>query len=507
MSKGIFGAKRLHKVLGIVFSFIIIFFSLSGIILNHRYFFRNFDVKRKYLPDSYSYKNWNNNSIRGSLAFDSLSTLIYGSEGVFLFDNDTKLVRPLNAGIPISSENKDIYSLTKTDDGSIFAVSSYNIYRYCNGVWRNFEIKGTEGRFTNIISRGDSLIITSRDNVYVSVKPYTASKKITIKSIDDGKYRMTLFRFVWFLHSGEMFGIFGKLIVDFIAVLFILISLSGLVYTLVLGSLKRNKREKSDNLRKAKINIVVKSIKLHNRLGKGFIYVFLFTVITGGFLRPPLMLAIIKGKVPAVKFSHFDTPNTWKDKLRFVRYDDEFDDWIVYSSDGLMSLKTMDSKPIKIACSTPVSVMGINVMMKDGNEWLIGSFEGLYRWNRKTNRTVDFFSGKEVEAKKGLNPPSFENMITAVISGFDDIKYPVKYDLGLSGILDIDMPASLCDNASISLWNLALEVHSGRIFKPFIGKFQVLYIFTSSILIVVVLISGLRVYNRRYRKQKKNDNI
>lgn len=501
MLKNIFVAKRLHKALGIVFAFVIIIFSLSGIILNHRHFFRNIDFKRKYLPQSYKYNNWNNNLIRGTISYDGINTIVYGSEGIFCLNNRLNSLRSLNAGIPTSSEGKDIYSMTQTQDGEIFAVSSYNIYRYDTDRWERFEKKDLRGRFTNVTTRADSLIITSRDNIYVLKKPYTSIKKIVLPPDKNTKYRMSLFRFVWFLHSGEMFGIAGKLFVDFIAVVFVVISLTGLTFTVVFGILKRNKSEKNkqNNVNK---KILAKSIRLHNNLGKGLLYVLIFVVITGGFLRPPLMLALIKGELPAIPFTHFDTPNTWKDKLRFVRYDEDFNDWILYTSDGLFSLKTLDSKPERIDCSTPISVMGINVMTKTDNKWLIGSFEGLYMWDRKTNKTTDFFNGKDVKRKKGLVPPSFENMITGIIKTNDGNIYPVRYDKGLDSGLCVAMPENLSDVASISLWNLALEIHSGRIFKPFIGKFQVLYIFISSVSIVVVLITGFRVYNKRYKKRK-----
>lgn len=43
-----------------------------------------------------------------------------------------------------------------------------------------------------------------------------------------------------------------------------------------------------------------------------------------------------------------------------------------------------------------VSPMGITVFEKDSasDEWIVGSFSGLYRWNIMSGRVVDYFSHK-----------------------------------------------------------------------------------------------------------------
>lgn len=43
-----------------------------------------------------------------------------------------------------------------------------------------------------------------------------------------------------------------------------------------------------------------------------------------------------------------------------------------------------------------VSPMGVTVFEKDSasDEWIVGSFSGLYRWNIMSGRVVDYFSHK-----------------------------------------------------------------------------------------------------------------
>ncbi len=44
--------------------------------------------------------------------------------------------------------------------------------------------------------------------------------------------RLTVFRTIWLLHSGELFGSIGKLIVDGIAIILVLLCITGLIFWL-----------------------------------------------------------------------------------------------------------------------------------------------------------------------------------------------------------------------------------------------------------------------------------
>ncbi|WP_148297450.1 hypothetical protein [Porphyromonas gingivicanis] len=60
----------------------------------------------------------------------------------------------------------------------------------------------------------------------------------------------------------------------------------------------------------------------------------------------------------------------------------------------------------------------------------------------------------------------------------------------------------------ISLWQVALEAHTGRLFIPHMMG-SMLYIFVVGLLILIVFLSGYIVYKKRYvkkspKKSKKN---
>jgi hypothetical protein len=63
------------------------------------------------------------------------------------------------------------------------------------------------------------------------------------------------------------------------------------------------------------------------------------------------------------------------------------------------------------------------------------------------------------------------------------------------------MPKEILAKSPISLWNAALEVHTGRIFEHLIGPFYFLYVPLIGITLLVVLISGLLIWWMGYRKR------
>ena len=79
--------KKHHKWFGLIFAFFIILFGASGIVLNHRQLFSDYQISRKWLPDAYRYKSWNNGMLRGTLSCppgicqEDSAILLFGNAG------------------------------------------------------------------------------------------------------------------------------------------------------------------------------------------------------------------------------------------------------------------------------------------------------------------------------------------------------------------------------------------------------------------------------------------
>lgn len=61
-------------------------------------------------------------------------------------------------------------------------------------------------------------------------------------------------------------------------------------------------------------------------------------------------------------------------------------------------------------------------------------------------------------------------------------------------------PAGIVRRSRISLWNLSLEVHTGRILRPLLGGLYILVVPLTGLLGIVVVISGYLMLRRRRRR-------
>jgi uncharacterized iron-regulated membrane protein len=65
-----------------------------------------------------------------------------------------------------------------------------------------------------------------------------------------------------------------------------------------------------------------------------------------------------------------------------------------------------------------------------------------------------------------------------------------------------EMTEEIRKASPMSLWNAALEMHTGRIFEKWIGPFYILIVPLAGICILIVLMSGFLLWWKLYRKRK-----
>lgn len=485
--------RKHHKWFGIVLCLFLLMFAISGIVLNHRHMYGKVNVSRSFLPDSYHFRNWNNGLLRGTLRIGKDSVLIYGAGGAFLTDNEAKTFMDFNHGLPIAADSRALRNVVQTESGKMFAVGQFDSYMLRVGRWERLPIgtgtaKHNDIRFSDITTKGDSVIVVGRDMLYVGIPPYASFKPIELQTPTDYDAHVSLFRTVWLMHNGQLLGILGRVALDVIGVIFIFLCLSGIAIWLLPKAMKRNACRVIKPLFK-------QSFKWHERLGRKTFLILLFVTITGFALRPPLLIALAKIHTPRIPFTTLDTDNPWQDKLRALRWDNEKHDFLLSTSDGFYSMKSLSDTPHKESSAPPVSVMGINVFQKHSatGEWIVGSFSGIYSWDRNDNRTIDYITG---EACKEQSAIPFGK--TAVSSFTQDLGSDIvcTYDKGTELI---DQP-SWMEPLPMSLWQLALEIHTGRIYTV-LGTGSLFYIFIVGIVTLWVLWSGWEI--RKKKKKRK----
>ena len=195
-----------HKWLGFILAIFLILFSVSGIILNHRNLITSLDVNRGILPTHYRYNQWNNGLIKGAYSYGD-SILVDGGAGIFKSDSSLTHFRRFNAGIKDGADNERITNIVESSDGEIFAAGQYNLYRLDNEKWENITIPSLKERITDVTVKDDTLVVLSRSEVFLSTSPYCDFKKQELLAPLKYDGKVSLFKFMWNLHSGELNGL------------------------------------------------------------------------------------------------------------------------------------------------------------------------------------------------------------------------------------------------------------------------------------------------------------
>ena len=496
--------RKFHKWPGIIIGVFAIHFAFSGIILNHRTLFSGIDLSRKWLPRSYEYQNWNQAAVRGGFNIGEDSLLFFGNIGTWI-KTDLGYI-DYNQGFPNGIDNRKINQLIRFN-GKLIAATQAGIFQrsFNDKAWRSIPTFSTGQRPVDLFVRKDTLLIISR-NLLIKTTDLSQFKTITLPAPEGYARSAGLFNTLWELHSGELFGNIGKLIVDLLGVVTILLSVTGLLHFFFPKLIKR-KRQKtgtSGNLPAAfRLNL-----RWHNAVGYIFALFLVINTTAGIFLRPPLLIPIINSKVGIIPGSHLDNNNPWHDKLRKGAWNERLGIYIFSTSEGFYAADATLSKPmIRFDSQPPVSLMGCNVFEPvDATQYLIGSFSGMYLWNPIKGEVSDFFSGNAYQAPAGMSRPVSENMVTGYIHDNQNRQWVFDYNNGIGAINNAaiwEMPADVKAKSPVSLWNLALEIHTGRILEQFIGMFYLLYIPVAGICVLVVLISGFFVWLLAHRKRER----
>jgi len=492
--------KWIHKWFSLVLGVFIVLWAVSGIILNHRNLVSGINVNRNWLPETYQYKNWNNAAVRGALQLGGDSLLLYGNVGIWLTDTAFSNYQAFWNGFPKGVDNRKINKLFRSKSGQVYAATQSGLYQLDQKLarWSMISFDLHDSRFLDITQREDKLVFLTRSELILAddvVSPESFSRFELPRALnDDGK--VGLFKTLWVLHSGEIYGQFGILLVDLLALILIFLVVSGYIYFFYPKWI-RNRKRRAKSI-KTQLSQLKFNQKWHNKLGIWVVAFLLLNTFTGMFLRPPLLIAIAKSRVAKIPFSTLSSSNPWYDQLRMIHWDDKAQYWLVGTNEGIFKADANFQQALQAFDSTPpLSVMGINVFepVADGM-YAVGSFNGLFLWQADQHYVRDMITGEIPKRETNAGSPLGKHLISGMIRLENDLLI-YDYDKGLLGG-KIEMPASIADEP-MSLWNLALEVHTARIFQALIGDFYILIIPLFGLALLLILWSGMM----RWLKKKK----
>lgn len=117
------------------------------------------------------------------------------------------------------------------------------------------------------------------------------------------------------------------------------------------------------------------------------------------------------------------------------------------------------------------------------------------------NRVSYFFTLQAYKKPQGMGRPIPNHMISGWISDIHNAWY-LDYNHRLIPLNKAKiMPMhQRIKTSPMSIWNFALELHTGRIFESILGVMYLLYVPLSGICILIVLISGFFIWLLAHRK-------
>lgn len=498
--------RKYHKWLGIIFALIILSYVFSGIILNHREALSFIDVNRKLLPKEYRYKNWNNASVKSVLKISADSILVYGNIGIWLTDSTCSDFANFTTGFPKGIDNRKVFQMMRANGNRLLAGTFSGLYKFDYEVnkWISVPLPVKEKSIVDIIQKQDTIFVLTRSSLLrtTDLQNFTVSHLPPPENYDN---KTGLFKTLWVIHSGEIYGISGKLIVDFAGLVFAFLTITGFIIFVNRIVLKKNRKPEDVKVRLKNSNRW--NIKWHNKFGWIALAILILNTTTGMFLRPPLLAFIGNSRVGKIPHTELATPNPWFDQLRRIYYDEDINRFIVITMDGFYysddNFKS-DLKPFRF--QPPASVMGVTVFEKTGPyKYLVGSFEGLFSFNSLSGEITDYIKKQQYIPASRRGRPIGEFLVSGFTRDLKDQEYVFDYNTGAININGSEklasMPQNVINDTPMSLWSVALEIHTGRIYQSVIGDFYVLIVPLTGLIVLFILISGFIVWLKT-RKNK-----
>ena len=169
--------------------------------------------------------------------------------------------------------------------------------------WHKFKIEGMEERFTGLECVGDTLFALSRSQLFKGISGgiKTDFTRFELPPPPGFENKITLFETIWQIHSGEVFGLPGKLYVDLLGIITIFLSITGIIYFFFPGWIKRRLRRNRESVKIIRVSRW--SLRWHNKAGAWTFVLLIILFFTGMFLRPPLLIAIAQAEVSPLKYS------------------------------------------------------------------------------------------------------------------------------------------------------------------------------------------------------------
>ena len=509
-------SKATHKYTGLVFLLYFLLMGITGVLINHPSLLRGITVPAALVPDIYHYTNWNRMALREAVFSkrDTTAQTFYiaGKAGIFKSVNGGKSFDEMSDGLPTGAYNQDTRALLlveKHNSEILLAGTRSGLY-FCdpdNRKWQAVADKELQKEeIIDLVQAGNRIYAFTAYNGYLANADQTelTFNKIPLLSSEPASNKVALFRFLLKLHDGSVLGFPGKLFVDAIGVILLFLSLSALYIWYIPWSRKKFRNRPKPRFFKF-------FHKYHLKFGIYSAFFLLIIALTGIFVRPPLLISIIKVEIPSWLYPQYGDGN-WQSKIQKAIYLEDENSLLLATKNGFYKSPADLSRPFsKEEIKVPVHGMGAFVLEPlENSRLLVGSFSGIYVWDRIKEQGLDLQGGPLPPGRKGRIKPGA--MAAGVVVQDGQPLFWAEYRKGIqilnnNKIQALQMPKSI-EKSGMSLWHFLFECHNGRIFRPLLGKYTWLFVPLGGIILVLSVFTGSYDWLfRRVLARKKRPNM
>ncbi len=315
-------SRWIHKYFGLVFILFLLWMSITGVVLNHPELLRDVSVSAKMLPKSYQPNNWNRSSLKGVVPIrkNSDSLFVYGRQGIYFTSDKGKSFQPFMQGdFPKSAWRKRTNHLIKKND-TLIAATNNGLY-VCNVTTGKWQKNGsiTTKEILKIISVENQLIAVTKSDLWINAIDNPQTFKQWIPQRKTRNKTVSLVKLFFTLHDGSILGLPGKILWDIAGIVLIFLCISAFYIWYYPKKWKRQKKQKKKSTAKQEKNRFKFLFKYHKKLGWYFAIILVIIVFTGTFMRPPLIIALANGEIPAKYYP--EPKNPWEHNIRNAFYD------------------------------------------------------------------------------------------------------------------------------------------------------------------------------------------
>jgi len=524
MSKMVFALSRcLHRYLGLLFLIYLILVGITGILLNHPATISDLSVPRWMVPSSYQIENWNRGSLR-TVVFSQQNPCIgfvAGSEGVWKTTDGGVSFEAMDSGYPRSRALRRTNHIVLLEDetsahilaGTRGGLFSANVE---DRTWENIPLLPGDDHVRKILHIDKRLIVFTTSNVYETelVSGRTASNFTLIdpNRIHNGAGGFadgaSLVRLMFNLHSGSIWGLQGRLLIDAAAVSLIFLSASAIYLWYFPRSLRRATRPPRKNGLGRKIFPWI--IKFHLKIGVWATPFLILFAATALFMPPSPLVPIAARKVVLPQYwPGFIPANPWHGNIGNAVYSPVRNEILVELRGGTGRALWYAPADFSIPFrrhnqKLPIGAMGSNVLeIKTDGTLIAGSFSGLFQRQEEGGVLIDLSTG-EVADPRTLRRRSGGWQTSGYFETPGGERFVATHDRGIIAIDNVhlngrfQMPEKMKQNYRMPLWNYLFEVHNGRILRDWISSHYYLISFLGALSLLLITFTGL--FDWAYRK-------